>query len=157
MAKKVARKTVKKVAHKAAKNARSKYLWVEILVGAVGLILSVVLHELFHVLMHLDQVEHIGLFPNHDAIVQIDTWLPPGYDIEGEEIIAYTITFAVMLLTAAIIFRIHDAGDKRSTAQILFPKDKDMQDLNPQELLELADRANAHQIIHANHRKKGRL
>ena len=129
-------------------------MWWAVAVGITGLILSVVLHELFHVLMHLDQAENIGLFPSHDAIVRISVWLPPGYDLEGEEMVAYAITFLVLLLTAAIIFRILDAGDERSTAQILFPKDQDMQNLSPQELLELADRANTHQIIHASHRKK---
>lgn len=153
------KKRIKKSAKlaKSTKKPRSYYVRWQIIIGVIGLILSIVLHELFHVVMHMDQVEHIGLFPSHDAIVQINVWLPPGYDIEGEEIIAYTITFAVMLLTAAIVLRIHDAADERTTAQILFPKDKDMQNLSPQELLEIADRANAHQIIHADHRKKGRL
>jgi hypothetical protein len=127
------------------------HLWgVEVIVGLIGAIMSIVLHELFHIIMHWDQVPHINLLPGHDVIVEIQVRLAPGYDLEGEETVAYLITIAVILLTAAIMFRIYDAADKRTTGQILFPDDKEMQKLNPEEMLDLADRANSHRIIHAS-------
>lgn len=129
----------------------SNYLGTKILVGVIGLTLSIVLHELFHVLMHLDQVPHIGLFPAHSgAIAEILVWLPQGYDLEGEEIAAYMITLIVMLFTVMVIFEIHDHTDERTSGQILFPNDKEMQKLNPSELLRLIDRADmaeAHKTV----------
>lgn len=116
--------------------------WSEIVIVAIiGLILSVVLHELFHILMHLDDMPRIGLFPQgHGAIVEILVWLPQGYDLEGEEIGAYTITLLTLMITVGIIFRIRDSRDKRSAAQILFPNDKKMQKLKPAELLKLTQK-----------------
>jgi hypothetical protein len=134
---------------KSANKSRGKLWAIEIVVGLIGLILSIVLHELFHIALHWDHVPHINLFPGHDVVAEIQVQLPPGYDLEGEEVIAYIITIAVVLLTAAIMFRIYDAADKRTTGQILFPDDKEMQKLNPKEMLDLADRANSHRIIHA--------
>jgi len=121
-------------------NQLPKYVWLQIIVGLIGIVLSIVLHELFHVLVHLDQAPHIGLFPPHNgAIVEILVQLPPGYDLEGEEFVAYTITLLVLLITIAIIFRIRDSADKRSAGQILFPDDKKMQKTDPTELLELTN------------------
>jgi hypothetical protein len=116
-----------------------KYVWLQILVGLIGVVLSIVLHELFHVLMHFDQAPHIGLFPGHNgAIVEILVRLPPGYDLEGEEFAAYTITLLVLLITIVIIFWIRDAADKRSAGQILFPDDKKLQKMSPSEMLKLS-------------------
>ena len=147
--KKPAKRTIKP--RRTAKSKKSEVdsqgfqssLWAEITVVAViGLVLSVVLHELFHVLMHIDQVPHIGLFPPHQgAIVEILVWLPQGYDLEGEEIGAYTITLLVLMATVMTIFRMRDSRDRRSAAQILFPGDKKMQKLSPAELLKLTQKA----------------
>lgn len=120
-------------------NTSRGYLAVRVLVGLVGVTLSVVLHELFHILMHWGRISHISLFPKWGTIVQIDTHLPPGYDLAGEEMAAYGITLVVIFITMVIIFKIGDSEDKRSSGQILFPKDKTMQKLKPSELLELSD------------------
>ena len=123
------------------------YLGTKIIVGLIGLTLSIVLHELFHVLMHLDQVPRIGLFPAHSgAIAEILVWLPQGYDLEGEEIAAYTITLIVMLFTVMVIFEIHDHTDERTSGQILFPNDKEMQKMSPSDLLRLIDRADMAEV-----------
>ena len=114
----------------------------EVLVGLIGLVLGVILHEAFHIVLHWDQIPHIGLFPTHSgAIAQIQVWLPPGYDLEGEETAAYLITLAVWIITIMIIYKIHDAEDRRSAAQILFPDDKDLQKMPPNELLKLVEHA----------------
>lgn len=120
-------------------NAKPKsYLGIKIVVGLIGLVLSILAHELYHILMHWPYVTHIGLFPNHSAIVEILVWMPYGYDLEGEEIVAYLITLLIMLITVMIIGGIHDATDDRSSSQILFPKDKDMQKLSPAQMMALA-------------------
>lgn len=122
-------------------NKSHKYSGVKVLVGLVGLLLSVVLHELFHVFMHWGEVVHIGLFPGHGVIAEVAVSTPGDYDLIGEEIAAYMITLLVILATAMIICKIHDATDKRSASQILFARDSDMQRLSTSELLELASRA----------------
>lgn len=128
---------------------KQNLLAIKIVIGLIGLTLSIVLHELFHVLMHLDQAPHIGLFPGHNgAVVEILVNLPQGYDLEGEEIAAYGITLLVMLITVMIIFKIHDSTDERTSAEILFPNDKDMQKLSAAELLKLVDRADIAEVHH---------
>lgn len=120
-------------------NKSRGYLAVRVLIGLVGITLSVVLHELFHILMHWGRISHISLFPKWGTIVEIDAHLSPGYDLAGEEMAAYGITLVVIFITTVIIFMIGDSEDKRSSGQILFPKDKNMQKLNPSEMLELSD------------------
>ena len=89
--------------------------------------------------MHWGEIRHISLFPKWGTIVQIDAYIPPGYDLDGEEMMAYAITLVVIFITTVIIFKIRDSEDKRSSGQILFPKDKEMRELNPSEMLELSD------------------
>lgn len=81
--------------------------------------------------------------------MQIDAWIPPGYDLDGEEIAAYGITLLVMFITVIFIFRIKDSEDKRSSAQILFPEDREMQKLKPSEMLELSELADNEPVVAA--------
>lgn len=115
------------------------YLWAKICVGIIGVIMSIVLHELFHVLVHWDNISSYALFSRHGAVVELLVWAPRGYDLEGEEMFAYAITLATLLLTVMLIFRIHDATDDRTAAQILFPNNKEMQKIPPAELLSMAE------------------
>jgi hypothetical protein len=119
-------------------NQSRGYIATRVVIGLIGLTLSVVLHELFHILVHWGHVTHVSFFPRLTTIVEIKAWLPPGYDLEGEEIAAYGITLVVMLITTIIIFRVGDSEDKRSPSQILFPKDKEMQKLDLSNVLELS-------------------
>jgi len=125
----------------------------EIIVGIIGLILSIALHELFHVVMHWGYIRHIELFPNLTTIVQVDVWLPPGYDLEGEEVVAYGITLLVAIITVMIIFKMRDTNDGRSPSQILFPKDNKMQRLSPAEMLKLSGLDEIRQPIRPSKRK----
>lgn len=115
-----------------------KDLRVQILIGLLGFTLSLVLHELFHILVHWNHIQHIDFFPNLLTVVQVDVMLPAGYDIEGEEIAAYGITLLVMILTVMAIYKIRDTDDNRSVGQILFPNDRKMQKLDPSKMLELS-------------------
>jgi hypothetical protein len=118
---------------------RGNYLWAKICIGIIGLILSIVLHELFHVLVHWGDVSGYTLFSRHGAVVELLVWAPEGYDLHGEEMFAYAITLATILLTVVIIFRLHDATDDRTAAQILFPNNKEMQQIPPAQLLGMAE------------------
>lgn len=96
-------------------------LWrdARILFGLSGLILSVALHELFHIIVHWGDVTGVALFTNPYTIAEVTVFTHPGYDTAYEEAIAYGITGIVMLATITIVWRIHDAKDTRTVAQIL--------------------------------------
>lgn len=110
-----------------------------VLVGAVGLFLSVALHELFHIVVHWQDIRHIDFFPTPWSMVQIDVAIPEGYDLIGEEMAAYGVTLFVLFVTAFIIFKMNDSEDKRSSGEILFPDDSKMQHLKPSQMLELSE------------------
>ena len=107
-------------------------------IGLLGFVLSLALHELFHILVHWNHIRRIDFFPNLLTVVQVDVMLPDGYDIDGEEIAAYGITLLVMILTVMAIYKVRDSDDQRSAGQILFPDDSKMQKLNPTDMLELS-------------------
>lgn len=122
-----------------ADEKHDSYLWAKICVGIIGVILSIVLHELFHVLVHWDNIASYGLFSQHGAVVELFVWAPSNYDLQGEEMFAYAITLTALLVTIMLIFRIHDATDDRTAAQILFPNNKEMHQIPPAELLSMAE------------------
>lgn len=128
------------------KDTHNSYLWAKICVGMIGVIMSIVLHELFHILVHWGDIERYGLFSRHGAVVELLVWAPQGYDLEGEEMFAYAITLITLLFTVMLIFRIQDATDDRTAAQILFPNNKEMQKIPPPELLSMAE-LSAHDIL----------
>lgn len=117
---------------------KRRSLTAQILVGILGFILSIVLHEAFHIYMHRGYITHVELFPNLTTVVQIDTNLPPDYDLQSEEMVAYGITSLVIFITIMIIFKIRDTDDPRNAGQILFPKDSKMQKMNPSEMVKLS-------------------
>jgi len=110
---------------------------VRVLVGLIGLLLSVLLHELFHVIMHWGHIVGVGLFTNPATIVEIVVSVPKGYSTDFEELIAYTITVLTMLVTVIIICKIHDAKDTRTFNQIIFPKNSEMHHLSTTEVMKL--------------------
>lgn len=122
---------------KSTKESR-RYLNIEIVVGLIGFLMSIILHEAYHLYMHWDHIQHISLFPNPTTIVQVDVLVPPEYDLKSEEAVAYGITLLVAIITVMIIFKIRDVHDKRSTSQILFPKNSEMRKMSPSEMLDLS-------------------
>lgn len=104
------------------RRGRSALLFVfdpRLVVACLGLILSVILHELFHICMHWGNVVGIQLFSESGTIAEVIVRVPRGYDLETEEIIAYGITITVMLVTFYIVAKIHDSMDTRSLSEIL--------------------------------------
>lgn len=121
-------------------NRSRGYSLIRALVVVSGFILALVLHEGFHILMHWGHITHIELFPSLGTIVKIDADIPPGYDLDAEEMVAYGITLIVIFLTIVLTYKIRDSEDKRTASQILFPRNKEMQNLGPSKLLELLDK-----------------
>lgn len=138
---------VKKSSHTKQTKKPRYAIWItKIIIAVIGIILSIALHELFHVIVHWNDGPHIRLLSSQETLAEIIVWIPNGYDLEGEEIAAYTITLLTLIATAMIIYKIDDANDERSAAEILFPDDKEMQKLSPDQMLELADRADFAEI-----------
>jgi hypothetical protein len=91
-------------------------------VGVIGVILSVVTHELLHIVMHWHEIDQIGLFPDRHAIVEIIFEPSTVYNLAVEEGIAYMVTIVTLILTIMLIGDIDEMRDKRTTREILFPK-----------------------------------
>lgn len=122
---------------------RSLFDWRVLTVGIIGLFLSVLLHELFHIALHWGHITAIRILPNPMALVEVDAVMSTDYDLQFEEAIAYSITFAVILITAIIMTKIMESRDKRTFSETFLPKWSTMSDLESQELVELAYRSNA--------------
>lgn len=104
------------------------------LICLIGAVLSLMAHEMLHIILHWGQITHVDFFPNPWTIIEVATDLPKGYDIDGEEGIAYMITFIGIIITALVAFKVLDDNDERSPGEILFPDDPDLRKLPPSEL-----------------------
>ncbi|HEY0965470.1 MAG TPA: hypothetical protein VGE13_03245 [Candidatus Saccharimonadales bacterium] len=89
-----------------------------------GFIMSIVAHEVFHILMHLDTITGVTFFPNNHAIITINATLSEGYNLDLEEGIAYGITAIIMFITIIDVFAIHDSRDRRTSRQTIFSSPK---------------------------------
>lgn len=115
------------------------YLAHQIIIGVIGLIMSVVLHEAFHIWMHWGEIVNIRLFTGF-SIAEIIVIEREGYDVLGEEIAAYLITILVIMSTVMIIYKISDATDTHTVRQLLFPG-KEFAGMKKSEFLRLAAKA----------------
>lgn len=109
------------------------------IVALCGVILSVVFHELFHVVMHWGAIQKVELLTGRGALVSITSSVSHDYNVQYEELIAYGITLVTLLITAAIIGAMHDKEDRRTALQIVFPGKSGM---STREFYELAARIN---------------
>lgn len=89
------------------------------IVACCGTVLSVVAHELFHIIVHWGEITDINLLPDSQAIVEVLFIPSADYDIVTEEALAYTVTMATLILTAMLVSDIHDARDSRTVLQII--------------------------------------
>lgn len=111
-------------------------------VALIGLFLSIALHELFHIVMHWNTIVSIKILPNIYTLVEVNSTSPHHYDTSLEELIAYSITLVVLLITAITIGRINDSKDTRSFSETLLPKNSDIRNLSEAELLDLVYKSN---------------
>lgn len=73
----------------------------------IGLLLSIILHELFHYIIHYGHIIRVSFFTNNN-IVQIVTVTPKDYNVLVEELVAYAIITVVIILTIILITTIKD-------------------------------------------------
>ena len=96
----------------------SAIIWVAI----IGGLLSITLHELLHITLHIGQITGVHFFPNFYTVFEVTIDVPDGYDLAAEEFIAYLVSACILLATAGAITRLYDRADTRSVQQILFPE-----------------------------------
>jgi membrane-bound metal-dependent hydrolase YbcI (DUF457 family) len=90
------------------------YKWLIIMIGLTGTFLSILLHELFHYIMHAKDFIRFYIFPSNGNIAQVVTYIPKGYNMLQEEIVAYIITSLVLLITMLLIVKILLANDNKT-------------------------------------------
>ena len=95
----------------------SAIIWIAV----IGGLLSITLHELLHIVLHLGQITGVHFFPNFYTVFEVTINVPDGYDLAAEEFLAYMVSAVVLLVTAGAITHIYDRADTRSVQQILFP------------------------------------
>lgn len=80
--------------------------------AAVGIVLSIVAHELFHVFVHAGNITKVEFFSDFYSIVTITSIVPKGYDFVAEEFIAYSISTVILFVTFIDVMAIHDSRAK---------------------------------------------
>lgn len=101
------------------------------IIGVAGLVMSVFLHELLHVILHIGHVSSVRLFSNTHTIAQVNVIIPHGYNMNLEELAAYSVSAITILITAMLVWNMHDKKDTKTIGQILAPNDTS----DPSELL----------------------
>lgn len=81
------------------------------LIAISGLFLSVILHELLHIVLHWNYITHIYIFPHPYVIAEVEFLVAPGYNMLLEEVFAYAISTVVLIGTLTIIL---DTKSKRT-------------------------------------------
>ncbi len=89
-----------------------------LLVLAFGLIMSVVLHELFHVLMHWGHVIRVDIFPANGNIAQVVVPNEHAGNMVLEEAIAYGITIVIVTVTMLATIKIWRGKNVKSKDNI---------------------------------------
>lgn len=98
------------------------YINTKLIIGGTGFVLSILLHELLHIIMHWHHIVGVQFFPDWFTVAELVVDLPAGYDLDSEEFIAYGISAAVLIVTAILIAKVHDDSDKRTVSQMIFPE-----------------------------------
>ena len=119
----------------------AKYAFdIRVLYLLAGLILSVVAHEMVHVLLHLGGIQSVHLFPDFKSIVSINVNYVDGYNIDKEEVLAYAVTVLVQLITIIDVLAIHDSRNTKTASQVLFGGNDDMSEHEKAVLLQLVSK-----------------
>lgn len=96
---------------------------VRVVIAIAGILLSIVMHELFHVILHWGEITSVHILANSQAIVEIAFIPTHDYNLLVEELCAYGIMALTLLLTCALIHDINDQRDTRSVAHIILSRD----------------------------------
>jgi len=96
-----------------------------VIVGICGVLLSIAAHELFHIIIHWGEISSIHIFPDTHAIVEVLFTPSANYDLSVEEIFAYLVTMAALMLTTMLIGDITDARSEKTVEQTILANDFD--------------------------------
>lgn len=91
-------------------------------IALAGMVMSVVMHELFHIIIHWGDIRGVHVFPDTEAIASVMIVPSGDYDLIFEEALAYLITMVTLLLTAKLVADLHDSRDTRSVREMIFGK-----------------------------------
>jgi hypothetical protein len=105
---------------------------VRVLYALTGLILSIVAHELVHV----GDITAVHILPNLSTIVALNLDSIQGYDLNSEELVAYTVSGLIQLVTIIDVFAIHDSHSRKPIEKLIF-KDDDLSESDSKLLLQL--------------------
>jgi hypothetical protein len=115
-----------------------KYAYdVRVLYALTGLILSILAHELVHVLMHFGDINAVHFLPNLSTIVAINLDSIQNYDMNTEELVAYAVSGLVQLITIIDVFAIHDSYDRKPVGKLIFNKYDELSENDSKLLLQL--------------------
>lgn len=118
--------------------AASSYVFdVRVVYAIVGLLLSICAHELVHVLMHIDSIDTVHLFPDFETVLAMDVGVAAGNSIDTEEVLAYAVTALVQFVVVLDVFAIHDSRNKKTTTQILSGGDSTFSEIDNALLMQL--------------------
>lgn len=93
--------------------------------AVIGIVISIIAHELFHIAAHIGDIQKIEIFPTFYTIVEVTVDnSPSALTHDAEELIAYTITVLILFLTVVDVFAITDSRDRRTSQETLFPEKK---------------------------------
>lgn len=92
---------------------------VRVVVALAGTVLSIVMHEILHIILHWGEITSIHLFSNPRSIVEIIFTPAHDYNLFIEEICAYAVSGLTLLLTAMLIHDLHDQQDTRTVGEIV--------------------------------------
>ena len=109
---------------------------VRVLYALTGLILSILAHELVHVVMHFGDINAVHILPNLSTIVALNLDSTRSYDLNSEELVAYTVSCLVQLITIIDVFAIHDSRSRKPVEKLIF-KNHDLSEADSKLLLQL--------------------
>lgn len=115
-----------------------KYLIdIRVLYALTGIILSLLAHELVHVLMHFGDVHTVHILPDVTTIAALYVDTATGYDMNSEELVAYAVSGLIQLITIIDVFAIHDSRDRKTIGKHIFKHHDNLSETDSKLLLQL--------------------
>lgn len=74
-----------------------------IAIALTGVFLSVILHELYHVVIHWGDVVAFRILPAPFVLAEVEFISRPGHSLFAEELVAYTISSLVIITTVFVL------------------------------------------------------
>ena len=92
---------------------------IRVVYALCGILLSIIAHELVHIIIHFGSMQSIHLFPDWYTIAAIESSVNGAYDTLLEEGIAYTMSTLVLGITVIDVFAIHDSRCDKSAHETI--------------------------------------